>query len=333
MRSNLINLQFPKSKNYIIFIVLCFGIVTCQNSKNENKAIENFGDSSKTYIVILGTLQDGGSPHIGCKKSCCKNLFTNPDPTRKVVSLGLGDAQNKKTWLIEATPDISTQLKFLKNISKFQETETGDGIFITHAHIGHYSGLMYLGKEAMWAKNVPIYAMPRMKTFLENNGPWSQLVSQQNILLKPLKEDSTIQLSSNFKITPFTVPHRDEFSETLGYKIEGPNKTALFIPDINKWDIWQRSIIAEIAKVDYAFIDATFYDGEEITSRKISEIPHPFVIESMELFKNLSAKEKSKIYFIHFNHTNPLIDAKSKQYELVRKLGFGVARFGDVIKM
>ena len=303
-------------------------VASCSKQKATTREVEN----TKAVLIILGTLQDGGSPHIGCKKNCCKNLFETPDPSRKVVSLGLIDSENKQTWLIEATPDISTQLKLLKKSSKFQEDETPDGIFITHAHIGHYAGLMYLGKEAMGAKEVPVYVMPRMKSYLEANGPWSQLVLQKNSLLKPLKNDSILNLSSNFSIVPFTVPHRDEFSETVGYKIIGPNKTALFIPDINKWSIWQKNIIEEIAKVDYAFIDATFYDGNEISSRKISDIPHPFVIESMELFKGLPASEKSKIYFIHFNHTNPLLNPKSKQSKFVIKQGFKIARCGEVIK-
>ena len=243
------------------------------------------------------------------------------------------DTQNQQTWLIEATPDIATQLKMLKRISKFQQAEVPAGIFLTHAHIGHYAGLMYLGKEAMGANNVPVYVMPRMKTFLEENGPWSQLVSQKNIALELLKDETQLKLSSSFKITPFTVPHRDEFSETVGYKIEGPSKTVLFIPDINKWEIWGKKIKEEIARVDLAFVDATFYDGEEINSRNISQIPHPFVSESIKLFADLPAKEKAKIYFIHFNHTNPLIDIKSKQTELVTKQGFHIAMFGEVISL
>ena len=300
---------------FLGLIILLLVIISCNNQKLKEEA----GSVDAASLIILGTLQDGGSPHIGCKKACCKKLFEKPDPTRKVVSLGLIDFENKQTWLMEATPDITSQLKDLKKVAKFQETETPNGIFITHAHIGHYAGLMYLGKEALGAKNLPIYAMPRMKSYLETNGPWSQLVSQNNIFLSRLKKDSSVILSSNFSITPFTVPHRDEYSETVGYKIKGPNKTALFIPDINKWSIWEKRIIDEIAMVDYAFIDATFYDGNEINTRKISEIPHPFVIESMELF--------------HFNHTNPLLNPQSKQSKNVIKQGFKIARFGQVINL
>jgi pyrroloquinoline quinone biosynthesis protein B len=279
-------------------------------------------------LIILGTAQDAGSPHIACEKECCAALFENEDTSRKVVSLGVIDGKAEKTFLFEATPDIAVQLRNLRNHSGFKNTDIPDGVFLTHAHIGHYTGLMYLGKEATNAKEVPVYAMPKMTDFLKNNGPWGQLVSNQNIALKPLQNKQETQLTPDLKVIPFTVPHRDEYSETVGYKIIGPNKSALFIPDIDKWEKWETSIVLEIAKVDYAFLDATFYDAEEINNRDISEIPHPFVIESMGLFENLRQSERKKIYFIHFNHTNALLDAESGQSKVVVEKGFGVARKG-----
>mgnify|MGYP003684397919 CR=1 FL=1 len=287
---------------------------------------------SETSLVILGTIQDAGSPHIACKKECCAGLFENPDPDRKVVSLGVIDPEHNQSFLFEATPDISTQVKALKQYSKTNK-ELPDGVFVTHAHIGHYTGLMYLGKEATNAQRLPVYAMPKMKTFLETNGPWSQLVANQNISIKSLQNNEQLFLTPNLKVVPIQVPHRDEFSETVGYKIIGPKKTALFIPDIDKWEKWAQDISEEIAKVDYAFLDATFYDGEEINTRDISEIPHPFIIESMEKFEELANSEKKKIYFIHFNHTNPVINSNSKAHETVIENGFNIATIHTVLSL
>lgn len=284
-------------------------------------------------IIVLGNVQDGGSPHIGCTKACCKDLFINPDPTRMVSSLGVIDPENKLNWLFDATPDFTFQLKALKKASEFNTKEVPDGIFITHAHIGHYTGLMYLGREALNSKKVPVYAMPKMKLFLEHNGPWSQLVTLNNISIKPIQNGQINTLSSNIKVTAFKVPHRDEFSETVGYQIEGPNKKALFIPDIDKWSKWDKNIVDEIKKVDYAFIDATFYDATEMNNRPITEIPHPLVVESMELFKNLTSQEKDKIYFIHLNHTNPLLNPDSGQTKTVLKSGFHIARYNDIFEL
>ena len=129
------------------------------------------------------------------------------------------------------------------------------------------------------------------------------------------------------------MPHRDEYSETVGYRIQGPNKKALFIPDIDKWDKWDKEIIDQIKTVDYAFLDATFYSGKEINNRDISQIPHPFVIESIDKFKDLSTEDRAKIVFIHCNHTNPILDASSPETKNVLENGFKIARFGDVFEL
>ncbi len=288
---------------------------------------------TKTSLVVLGTIQDAGSPQITCKESCCKNLFESPDPSRKVVSLGLIDVSTNKTYLIEATPDMGSQIKKLTQLEQNSEIEMVDGIFLTHAHIGHYTGLMYLGKEAMDAQHVTVYAMPGMRDFLENNGPWNQLILQQNIAINALKADSSIHLSGELKVTPLLVPHRDEFSETVGYKIQGPNKSALFMPDIDKWEKWERNIVAEIEQVDYAFLDATFFDGVELNKRDISEIPHPFIIESLEKFEGMTSANKKKVIFIHFNHTNPVLDSTSRAYKTAINNGFRIAQINEQFEL
>jgi pyrroloquinoline quinone biosynthesis protein B len=289
---------------------------------NENQCVE---------LIVLGTVQDGGSPHIGCKKKCCAALWLKTNSQRKVVSLGLVDHINKKRFIIEATPDFTTQLAALNTVGNFDTDAIVDGIMLTHAHIGHYTGLMYLGKEALGAKQVKVYAMPRMTQFLSNNGPWSQLMSQENIKLEPLQNKTKTQLTAQLTIEPILVNHRDEYSETVGYIINGPLKSALFIPDINKWEKWDEDINAYISKVDYAFLDATFYDSAELNYRDIAQIPHPFVVESMDRFKDLKAGEKNKIHFIHFNHTNRLLDSTSLESKTVKALGFNIAQYGQRI--
>jgi pyrroloquinoline quinone biosynthesis protein B len=273
------------------------------------------------YIVVLGTLQDGGSPHLGCEKDCCKTI----DPNKKVVSLGLIDPASGKRFLFEASPDINSQLKMLNQSLGDKKENAPDGIFLTHAHIGHYAGLMFLGREAMNSKDVPVYAMPKMKIFLENNGPWSQLVSLNNIRIHPLSEGKWEDLGPRLKVKPILVPHRDEFSETVGYIIEGPNKKLLFIPDIDKWEKWRTDIVSLIKEVDHALIDGTFFSATEVGNRNIAEIPHPLVQESMKLFDALPTKEKEKIMFIHFNHTNPMLNEDSEEVKLVKSNGFRIA--------
>ena len=282
-----------------------------------------FFTQAQVELVVLGTAQDAGAPQIGCKKSCCKARWETGDK-EEVVALGVIDRKEDTHYLFEATPDVGSQLHDLELAGG---TRLLGGVFLTHAHIGHYSGLMFLGKEAFGGKNIPVYSFPKMKEYLATNGPWEQLVTENNVILNTLTTEP-LSLNEYLQIIPFTVPHRDEYSETVGYSIIGPNKTVLFIPDIDKWERWEVNIVEQIKKVDYAFLDATFFDGNELPNRDMNAIPHPFVIESMERFSSLSSKDKKKIYFIHFNHTNPLLNENSAAVKTVQAKGFQIARKG-----
>ena len=180
----------------------------------------------------------------------------------------------------------------------------------------------------MNAQGLPVYAMPLMSSYLRNNGPWSQLVALNNVALMPLGDNQPVALTTSLKVTPMLVPHRDEFSETVGYRIEGPNKSALFIPDINKWADWDTDIAALLETVDYALLDATFFADGELGNRDMSQIPHPFVAESMALFSVLPSEERGKVWFIHFNHTNPLLDPQSPESLRVIGAGYHIATEG-----
>ena len=279
------------------------------------------------FIEILGIAQDAGYPQVNCYEPHCMRAWENPDLHRDASSIALVDRQNRKKYLFDATPDMREQLYALHR-SAPDEAYKLDGVFVTHAHMGHYAGLIHFGREAMGAKDVPVYAMPRMKAFLESNGPWDQLVRLENILLKPLTDNDPVRLSEDLVVTPFLVPHRDEYSETVGYRIDGPEKSAVFIPDIDKWEMWDADIRDVVKSVDYALLDATFFRDGELGGRDMSKIRHPFVTESMDLFASLNEEERGRVIFIHMNHTNPLLYEGSEEQTEVRRRGFRFAAEG-----
>lgn len=280
------------------------------------------------FVVITGVAQDAGYPQAGCTKECCAGKAEK----RNVVSLAFIDQQTQEYFLFEATPDLTEQLQLVKPYLTKKAQQPG-AVFLTHAHIGHYTGLMYLGREAMNTSNVPVYTMPRFNHFLRNNGPWSQLVSLQNITLHAMQPDSVVRLNENVCVTALQVPHRDEFSETAGFIIQTKRKKLLFIPDIDKWSKWNRNIFELVQSVDYALIDATFYKNGELPNWDMNDIPHPFAEESMKLFNHLDPVQKKKIVFIHFNHTNPLLQKNSQAQMEVKQAGFSVAEQGQRIDM
>jgi len=298
---------------HTLLVVMCFSTYARQQG---------------SHIVVLGTAQDGGYPHMGCSKKCCTDAWQHPGKKRYVASLALVDPTTKKWWLLEATPDIKEQLHYFQTLTHGAYPYLPEGIFITHAHIGHYTGLMQLGREVMSTKDLPVYVLPKMKTYLETNGPWSQLVALHNIALHQMQEGTALTVALGITITARSVPHRDEFSETAGFSIITPAKKYLFIPDINKWDMWHYNITDEVKAADIALLDATFYDNTELPGRSMKEVPHPLVTETMELFKNETAETKAHIHFIHLNHTNPLLRDSQKQKE-IKAAGFNIAQQGE----
>ena len=278
------------------------------------------------YLYILGVAQDAGYPQAGCYQPHCMPGWENKTLQRGATSIALIDPVAKTKILFEATPNLPQQLYNLEQEAPSSQY-TFEGVFLTHAHIGHYAGLMFFGHEAMGSNNIPVYAMPKMAEYLAKNGPWSQLVDYGNISLRGLQHNQALDVNG-ITVKPFLVPHRDEFSETVGYLIEGPSKTAVFIPDINKWSVWDTDIAELITQVDYALLDATFFDDGELPGRDMSKVPHPLVTETMQRLGALSIEQRGKVWFIHMNHTNPLLDADSQASKRVRAAGFNITSEG-----
>jgi len=283
------------------------------------------------FLIILGITQDGGLPHAGCKKECCQQAWQDLSKRKYPTCMAIVDPISRERWIIDVSPDFKYQLNMLDKVYSVEDKIGLNGIFLTHGHTGHYAGLIEFGKSIMGSCNIPVYAMPKMKEFIESNYPWKNLVERKNIILEKLNNEIEIKLNKRISIIPFLVPHRDEHTETVGFKIIGPNKKILFIPDIDKWEKWDKNIEDEIKQVDLAFLDATFYDENEIHGRNIKEIPHPFVIESFERFDKLDVKEKSKILFIHFNHTNPLLKNDSWEKKKLIQKNFFIAEENKII--
>ncbi len=287
-------------------------------------------DPAGPYLQVLGITQDAGYPQAACVRACCARVHRGEAEPRWPTSLALVDPRVGQAWMFDATPRFSEQLRQLEAKPSAPRLS---GIFLTHGHIGHYTGLMYLGREVMGAPALPVFAMPRMRQFLQHNGPWEQLVKLKNIALEPLEADQPVALGKDIRVTPFLVPHRDEYTETVGYLIEGPRRKVVFIPDIDKWERWSQPIEALIARVDRLYLDGTFYEAAENPNRDMSEIPHPFISESMKRFATLTPEQRAKVVFIHFNHTNAALLPDSEVSRHIQAAGFGLAREGDRLEL
>ncbi|MEM8981722.1 MAG: MBL fold metallo-hydrolase [Pseudomonadota bacterium] len=292
---------------------------------------QSIGADCDIEIVVLGAGQDAGAPQIGYYDD---PAWHDPSLQQTATSIALIDHPTGSTYLFDAAPHIGQQLQLLEKTVDLSGRNLGlSGVFLTHAHIGHYAGLMYLGHEAAGTTEVPVYAMPRMREFLERNGPWEQLVQFRNIDLKHLSDRVSVELGRDVTVTPYRVPHRDEYSETVGFLIDTAGSRVLYLPDIDSWAEWESEFGVRIEEmiehVDLAFIDATFYSDNELPGRDMSKIPHPRVSATMDLLDDLQSTVKSRVHFIHYNHTNPIRFSDSEETGIVIERGFRVARSGD----
>ncbi|MEL0074565.1 MAG: MBL fold metallo-hydrolase [Ilumatobacter sp.] len=269
--------------------------------------------------VVLGIGQDGGRPQIGCRRACCADA----DPVTPACLALIGS--DGRRWLIDATPAIGEQLRLLDSIvPRESETPVIDGVLLTHGHLGHFTGLAQLGREALAADGVPVWAQPRLRRVLESDAPWSLLAEHGHVAFR----DDPVVLGGGLSVEVLPVPHRDEISETVAFRVEGPTGSVLWLPDIDSWELWDRDVIDEVARVDVAYLDATFYDDGEL-DRDMSAIPHPRVVDTVTRFVERAPELAARVRLIHLNHTNPVLRHGSPERAFVEDAGLSVALTGE----
>lgn len=282
--------------------------------------------------VVLGTMQDGGLPHIGCDCHRCRNAQANPDLARFAASLAIVDRRwaRPAVWIIDATPDIKWQLYMLAADLGNDPQRPGrlrqpDGILLTHAHMGHIGGLLQLGPEAMAVRQLPVLAPPGLVHLLQETFLWQPLLSR--LVLRPCPPGEPLSLSPGLQVTAVPVPHRDEWGAgTVAYLIKGPQHSLLYLPDIDDWDLWPVAL-EQLEAVDIAMVDASFSSKDELGGR--APAAHPLVPDTLQRFRHLA----ERIVFTHINHTNPILDHQSLQQQAVLASGARIAYRGQEIQL
>lgn len=288
-----------------------------RNTKENNLTVE---------AVVLGSAQDGGVPHAGCTKDLCSAARGNLALRRRSPCLAVLDHTQKKSFIFDAGPDFDEKLAMLPSEWK-KGRNPFDSLFLTHAHIGHYTGLQFLGRAVMSTDKLPVYGSRRMMQFIRENGPWSLLVDLENVTLNPVGAGDVVECSPLVHVQPFSVPHRAEFTDTYAYTITGPTSSLLFLPDIDRWQEMDPPITEVIKGVSTALIDGTFYSPDELPGRDMSKIPHPRITESMDLLQPFADQGKDIVFF-HLNHSNLALRPGSKEEASVLKRGFRIAHDG-----
>lgn len=270
--------------------------------------------------ILLGTAQDGGVPQAGCHCAQCKLAHADPTQRKWVACLGLVDRITRQSWLIDATPDLREQLHALHDLAPGCSLA---GIALSHAHVGHYAGLIHLGRETWNTRDLPVYVSWEMADWIQQNAPWSQLVALGNIQLRRLTVGGEVELSPNLYLKAVPVPHRGEFGDTLAFVARGSARQLFYCPDVDSWDLWEHDLRRWVAEMDVALLDGTFFSADELPERDLSHIPHPLVTDTAQRLAGVS----SEVWLIHLNHSNPL-HRPGPERDWLEKRGIGVGVVG-----
>ena len=285
------------------------------------------------YAMMLGTVQDAGVPQVGCYTELCDagRALHASGQGRYVSSLALVEPEAERFYLVDATPDITRQIDLITEPAfrrRAAERRPFDGILLTHAHIGHYTGLAVLGNEGLGILDTPVYCTEAMADFLASNQPWRFLVDQGRIELRPLALDRWHRLDEHLEVQLWKVPHRDEFADTVGFVFRGPEASMLFLPDINSWSLWDKDAAEAVASVDIALLDGSFWSMDEMPGRAVEDIPHPLMTQSMDTFQGVVDRGDSRVVLTHLNNSNPALDEDGPQQAEIARRGFEIAREG-----
>ncbi|MUK90553.1 pyrroloquinoline quinone biosynthesis protein PqqB [Ornithinibacillus sp. L9] len=282
---------------------------------------------TRVCLYLLGTAQDGGIPHPNCFCKNCSKAIYDPQFKRNAASLAIVLPEDQQWHLIDATPDLKEQMVKLQ-MKHNLKGKIMDSVFLTHAHTGHFPGLLFLGREMINTRELPVFAGKKMKTLLETEAPWRQLTQLNNIVVNEIENGDHCSISKNVTVIPVEVPHRNEFTETFAFWIVGPNKKVLYIPDIDRWEEWSVDIYQACREADICLLDGTFYSAKDFEHihRDYREIPHPPMTETMGRLSDLV--EETEIFFTHVNHSNPAIESENKIRHIIEEKGFNIAEDG-----
>jgi pyrroloquinoline quinone biosynthesis protein B len=130
-------------------------------------------------------------------------------------------------------------------------------------------------------------------------------------------------------VTPFAVPHRDEDSDTVGFKIAGPRHTIAYVPDTDTWATWSTSAREALAGCDTALIDGTFFAADELPGRDVSKIGHPLIVATMDLLHDVVRAGRLRVLFTHLNHSNHALEPGGAERRAIGARGFALAEDGQ----
>jgi len=266
-------------------------------------------------VEILGTVQDGGVPHLGCNCDVCERAREDANKQKYSSSILIRENESNDSirYLVDVSPDIRYQIK----------GDYLDGVFLTQGHVGHLGGLLYFGTEGLNTNSLNVHCSENMNSFLMKNDPYRLMVDRGQIEIHEFKDKETVEIRGG-SIEPRVMDHSHVNTKSTSFMIKGDERKLYYLADIDEWTEEAKNSVKES---DIAIIDGTFWSKGEI--ERYEEVPHPTVQATMDEFEN----DDVEIWFTHLNHTNPALREESEERKEIEERGFGMVERGQVFEI
>jgi pyrroloquinoline quinone biosynthesis protein B len=298
-------------------------------------------------IQVLGVAAGGGFPQWNCACDLCARCRRGegPEPTTHAGIAVRGDGGGG-WWLANATPDVLAQIEAHPDLwpGPAARSTPITSVVLTDAEFDHTIGLLLLREGA----SLDVWATPAVLDILHDDFPVRRLVERYaSFHWRELTPGEPAEVVPGVDVTPLAIsdrcprfsrePERPDAVVALRIEDRSSGGSALWSPQVGAWT---DEIRDAVAGVDVAFVDGTFWVGDELSgagagTRGAAAMGHLPLSGPDGLAAHYAATGGDGVrrLLAHINNTNPILDPASPERAELAALGIEIAPSGTSLDL
>ena len=289
------------------------------------------------FVHVLGSGAGGGFPQWNCNCKNCSGIRRGTIKATARTQSSIAVSANKEDWILfNTSPDIKKQLDNFPAIQpsrKVRDTAI-TAIVLTDAQIDHVTGMLTLREHTEpW----DVYTTEAVKQDLTSGFPIFNILAHfrgihhhviatdQSVFTIPSAQGLEFTAVPLLSEAPPYSPHRGRTvaGDNIGINIKDTrtNKCLFYAPGLG---VAEDHVVDYMSQADCVLVDGTVWTDDEmsnegISNKRASEMGHLDQSSEGGIMSMLNAMTKPRKILIHINNTNPILDEKSPQRQLLNE--------------
>jgi pyrroloquinoline quinone biosynthesis protein B len=294
-------------------------------------------------VLVLGSAAGGGYPQWNCNCRNCRGVRDGSIRALPRTQSSIAVSADSDHWiLINASPDLLTQIKALPQLSPCREPRDAQfrAVFLVDSQIDHTVGLLMLRE----GERLPIYCTENVREDLEGGNPILRVLEsycRTEWHRVPIEPGSGFEipgadwlrfsaLAVAGKAPPYS-PHRQtpRAGDNIAFTIEDRRngKSLFYAPGLAGVD---EAVATRMRRADCVLVDGTFWTSDEmiragVGRKRAADMGHLAQSGADGMLAHLERIEGPRKVLIHINNTNPILDEDSAERRELARAGVEVA--------